>query len=83
MSRWSGLTNDTSTASMNPSFPAPGRREYCIQVEQRHSLDLTCDAYIQDSTLYYVYVQTNAFAIATDGNGLFYFRKFNRLNGNA
>lgn len=49
MSRWSGLTNDTSTASMNPSFPALGRRESCIWVEQCHSSDLTCDAYIQDS----------------------------------
>ncbi len=49
MSRWSGLTNDSSSTSMNPSFPAPGRREYCIQVEQRHSLDLTCDTYMQDS----------------------------------
>ncbi len=68
MSRWSGLANDTSTTSMNPSFPAPERREFCIQVEQRHSLDLTCDAYIQDSTLQYVYVQANTFAIATDSN---------------
>ena len=56
MSRWSGLTNDSSSTSMNPSFPAPGRREYCIQVEQRHSLDLTCDTYMQDILLYYVYV---------------------------